>query len=132
MTETSLTANIVSLLRKEHGCFVINVHGGPYQMAGLPDILVIKNGVHLWLEFKTANGVLSGVQKSVHKQLRGNGASVFLIVFQEPKMWKVDDFYTITFRKIKDAVRTLLDLLLELERSKTIPCDSYKKDIATT
>jgi len=132
MTETSVTADIVSRLRKQHGCFVVNVHGGAYQMAGLPDILVIKNGVHLWLEFKTANGVLSGVQKSVHKQLRGNGASVFLIVFQEPKMWKVDDFYTITFRKVGDAVKTLLDLLLELNRSENVKCDANKISTTTT
>lgn len=37
---------------KRLGWWRLNVHGGPYQMAGLPDILVIKDGRAAWMEVK--------------------------------------------------------------------------------
>jgi len=37
---------------KRLGWWRLNVHGGPYQMAGLPDILVIKGGRAAWMEVK--------------------------------------------------------------------------------
>lgn len=37
---------------KRLGWWTLKVHGGPYQMAGLPDILCIKNGRAVWMEAK--------------------------------------------------------------------------------
>lgn len=39
-------------LKQSYGAFPIKIHGGPYQQAGIPDILVCINGNFLGLEVK--------------------------------------------------------------------------------
>ena len=53
-----------------------NVVGAP---AGTPDLLSISpKGRHLWIEIKTEEGVLSGVQASEHRDLIRRGDSVIV------------------------------------------------------
>lgn len=51
-TPEKAIVNKVMAEAKRLGWWVLNVHGGPYQMAGLPDLLVIKGGAAAWMEVK--------------------------------------------------------------------------------
>jgi len=46
-----LTKEIVIALKK-NGCFAVKIHGGPYQVAGLPDIVGCYQGRFFGLEVK--------------------------------------------------------------------------------
>lgn len=49
--ESSIVAAIVRLA-KSHGWWVMKIHGGPYQMAGVPDLLCLKHGLAMFFEVK--------------------------------------------------------------------------------
>lgn len=49
--EATIVAAIVREA-KERGHWVMKVHGGPFQLAGVPDLLCIKRGVATFLEVK--------------------------------------------------------------------------------
>lgn len=55
------------------GFFVLKVHGGQYQMAGIPDVLAIKNGMAFWIEFKRPGEGPTKLQIHRMKQLEEAG-----------------------------------------------------------
>jgi Holliday junction resolvase len=63
---------------KKLGWFVVKIHGGQFQMPGIPDVLAIKDGVHAWGEFKSTHGRLRPVQEVVIARLRKAGANVWI------------------------------------------------------
>lgn len=51
--ETTLTNSIRRAIKREFpDAWVFKVHGGPYQMAGVPDLLVVVDGYLVGLEVK--------------------------------------------------------------------------------
>lgn len=84
------------------------MHGGAYQRPGLPDILIVKNKKHIWVEFKKANGIISGAQYAVAKELHREGVEVHLVILEED--W---GYGTKIIKKklFKEMVRELLTLL---------------------
>lgn len=84
-TEASLTAQIVALL-KARGCWVLKVHGHPWQRRGVPDILACvpldsvrpnrrgRRGRFLAIEVKSLDGQLSPLQVREAKALVDAGA----------------------------------------------------------
>ena len=48
-------------------------------VAGWPDIQILHNGLYFGLEVKTDKGVVSDAQKSIHRQLRKQGARVKVV-----------------------------------------------------
>lgn len=51
----------------------MKIHGGPYQVAGIPDILAIKNGFAYWYEVKKPGADASALQLQRIKELRQAG-----------------------------------------------------------
>ena len=51
MKESTLTTNILKALRAEGGWW-FKVHGGPFQQAGVPDIVGVFDGVFFGVEVK--------------------------------------------------------------------------------
>lgn len=49
--ESTIVASITKAARAA-GWWVMKIHGGPYQMSGVPDLLCIKGGVTKFLEVK--------------------------------------------------------------------------------
>ena len=78
MRESSIVAAIKIKLLKA-GWFVFKIHGGILQIAGMPDLLCLRDGIYVWLEVKTPDGRLSGRQKFIHDLLRGKGADVRVV-----------------------------------------------------
>lgn len=58
------------------GGFAYKVHGGPTQMAGIPDISAVYRGVSLWFETKQPGEEPEPIQALRHRQLRAAGAVV--------------------------------------------------------
>lgn len=79
--ETTLQQNIVRAIRKKYGsrCWVLKVHGGPYQKTGVPDLLVIIDGVALWFEVKMPGEDPTEIQKAVMQEIRAAGCVVAVV-----------------------------------------------------
>lgn len=77
-----LEAHIVKEIQRavtRCGGVCIKLHGGPFQEAGLPDLLVIINGAVTFLEVKTTRGRVSRLQELQIDRLRAAGAAVFVV-----------------------------------------------------
>lgn len=62
MTERQLTVKIKTQLEKTYGGMWVKIGAGPFQVAGLPDLIGLVNGVFFGLEIK-----LPGKEKTLTK-----------------------------------------------------------------
>lgn len=60
---------------KEMGWLAIKLHGGAYQMTGLPDVLAMKHGHAAWMEFKRPGESPTKIQSHRLRQLSAAGCS---------------------------------------------------------
>lgn len=116
MRETELASKIMTELRHKHKCFVINIAGGRYQMVGLPDCLIIKDGIHIFVEFKGPRTPISAVQSKVKELLKTNGAFVLTVQLFEHN-WIIDDLFSVKFRIFREGVESLLSTIMSLHSS---------------
>jgi len=72
MKEADIVRKIIQWL-KNNEFWAVKMHGGPFMMMGIPDVLAIKDGKAYWFEVKTQRGVPTKVQLYVIKQLRKHG-----------------------------------------------------------
>lgn len=90
--ETGLVAAMVRALRKEFpGIWVVKIHGGPMQMAGIPDLVCCWKGLFIGLEAKHqkageseehARARATPIQRVVIRQI--NSAGGFAVVVLTP------------------------------------------------
>jgi len=73
--ESKVSTRIMKKWR-EMGAFCYKVHGGEFQMAGIPDISGCYQGVSVWCETKMPGNKTSLVQDVRINQLRASGAHV--------------------------------------------------------
>ena len=69
-------AAIVDAIRKAlqaRGAFVDKDHGGPYQRAGLPDLVAILDGRTVWIECKRPGEIPTPLQRLTLEQIRAAG-----------------------------------------------------------
>lgn len=52
MPRESNIVDAIVRLAKQRGYWVMKVHGGPYQLSGVPDLLCLKDGAAVFLEVK--------------------------------------------------------------------------------
>lgn len=74
--EAAITRSILRYLKSFQSGYVVKLHGGPYQQAGLPDILFILDGKSYFFEIKRPGGKLTKLQELTLAQLARAGASV--------------------------------------------------------
>ena len=55
------------------GFFAIKIHGNQYQMAGIPDVLCLRDGRAYWIEFKRPGEEPTKLQNHRMKQLQEAG-----------------------------------------------------------
>lgn len=68
--ESRLSRNIMNAINLRGG-FAFKIHGGPWMMAGLPDIIACVDGKFFGLETKMPDGgKTSAVQELVHRKIR--------------------------------------------------------------
>lgn len=78
ITESSLVARIVAALKKR-GAWVVKLHGGPLQQAGLPDLLVLHLGQVTFLEVKTPKGIVSPLQEHTLTRIQAHGGTAVVV-----------------------------------------------------
>lgn len=61
--EKSITNAIIKAAR-ERGWWAFKIAGGPYQTPGMPDLLLIKDGIARFMEVKTPTGKVSPHQQA--------------------------------------------------------------------
>ncbi len=71
-SEKAITKKIMGRLN-ELGFWTLKIHGGAYQMAGLPDILAIKEGKAYWIEVKRPGGKPTALQLKRLRDLKEAG-----------------------------------------------------------
>lgn len=73
--ESKVSTNIMKKWRAK-GAFCYKVHGGEFQMSGIPDISGVYQGISVWCETKMPGNKTSLVQDVRINQLRKAGAHV--------------------------------------------------------
>lgn len=74
--ESKLSRDIIKMIEHE-GHFAFKVHGGPWMMAGLPDIVACISGRFVCIETKMPDGKdPSPIQQFVHAKIRKAGGEV--------------------------------------------------------
>lgn len=78
--ESRLSTKIQKELRKE-GYFCYKNHGSEYMAAGLPDIVVIRDGRYIGLETKMPGKRknTSAAQDLMHEHLKAAGARIYVV-----------------------------------------------------
>ena len=75
-------STIVAAIKKAltaHGCYVVKIHGGAYQTAGIPDLLVIYQGRAYMLEVKRPGALASWRQEVEIKKIRRAGGVAMVV-----------------------------------------------------
>ena len=72
MLESAIVSRIVKAL-KERGCFVVKLHGGGMQRAGLPDLMIVYQGRAIFLEVKQPGEQATKLQEHTLDQIRQAG-----------------------------------------------------------
>jgi len=76
--ERNITKAIMNCL-KGVGAWAVKLHGGPFQAAGMPDILCILHGKTMFFEVKTETGKLTKIQDHCHTLIRNAGGTVAVV-----------------------------------------------------
>ena len=85
-TEKSITKSIQSWLKTQPYVWQFKVHGGPYQTAGIPDIVGCWKGRMFALEVKAQRGVATVLQtKTLEKIAEAGGVSGVVRSLDEAK-----------------------------------------------
>jgi hypothetical protein len=77
--EASIVAAIVRLA-KQRGWWVMKIHGGPYQLAGVPDLLCLKDGRAVFLEVKQPGKKATAIQARRMNEIETQGGAVCHVV----------------------------------------------------
>lgn len=72
--ESAIVAAVVRAAEAQ-GWRPIKIHGGPYQLAGLPDLLCLQRGYAVWLEVKQPGKKPTEIQKRRMAELEARGGT---------------------------------------------------------
>lgn len=82
--ESRLQLRVRKQLETDVGGWWFKVHGGPFQVAGLPDLIGCVDGMFFGFEVKTATGSTSKLQDYTLEQMRERGgAHVYVVTSPE-------------------------------------------------
>lgn len=78
--ETKIVKKCMALLDKKFPGFYFKTHGGPYQKAGLPDIIGVYKGRFIGIEIKcpSKEDTLTDLQKKVLDKIKRAGGVAFM------------------------------------------------------
>lgn len=81
--ESSIVASIVRVA-EQCGWWVMKIHGGPYQMSGVPDLLCLKDGRAVFLEVKQPGKRPTAIQSRRMTEIeRVGGAACHVVTNKE-------------------------------------------------
>lgn len=127
--ETQRKSQIVKELNKKHNCFAFCLTGSYYQINGLPDVEIIKDGVCIFIECKGPETPTEPIQVQMHKKIRANGGHAFFLTFLEDHRWILNDGefgYEIKFKTFPEGVKLLIDTLMGTCFGRTLTTQDFK------
>ena len=81
--ESNIVAAIVRVA-KAAGWWVMKIHGGPYQLSGVPDLLCLKGGRAMFLEVKQPGNKPTEIQRRRMNEIeREGGAACHVVTSKE-------------------------------------------------
>lgn len=78
MSESRINHDCVSWLKSLPDCWGFKVHGGPYQEAGIPDIVGTRRGRFFAAEGKKHGEKPTKLQNSIMQRIRDSGGVAFV------------------------------------------------------
>ena len=87
---TAKEKTIVAAIRRElelRGCYVVKLHGGAYQPAGLPDLLVVHDGSACFMEVKKPGSKPSWRQEVEIRKIRNAGVVAAVVTSTEEALY---------------------------------------------
>lgn len=88
MLESSITKSI-QRHAKSQGWWAMKIAGGPFQRAGVPDLLLIKGGKAVFLEVKQPGKKATLLQQQVMKEISDVGGAVTAVVTSKSEADKI-------------------------------------------
>lgn len=88
--ETTITKSIVTLA-KSRGWWTFKIAGGPMQMAGVPDLLLVKHGRAVFFEVKRPGQSPRPLQVQRIKEIREIGGAVAEVVTSRDQAGQILD-----------------------------------------
>ena len=87
---------VASIVREAEllGWKAIKIHGGPYQLAGLPDLLCLRCGRAVWLEVKQPGKKPTKIQVSRMRELEVKGGTPCHVVTSKKEAASVLEMYS--------------------------------------
>ena len=76
--ERTIVAKVMATA-KAMGWWAMKTHGSAYSVAGLPDVLAIKDGRAVWMEVKRPGEEPTRIQTHRHRELAGHGCPVTVV-----------------------------------------------------
>lgn len=77
--EASLVRRIIARLRDRPRSFTLKIHGTPFGVVGIPDLLHLEGGIYLWLEVKRPGERPTRRQRFIHDRIRRAGGTVAVV-----------------------------------------------------
>jgi len=121
MTETQITAKLVSILRKDYYAMVLSIHGSAYQVSSWPDLYISHWKFRGFIECKGAKTVLEPAQISVMRDLVKRKDRAYVLRFVQTNFYSLSNYdesevlQEFRFKTYKDAAGILLGVLHGLE-----------------
>lgn len=113
--ETHLQQRIQRALKAEFGGFWFKVHGGPFQPAGIPDLLGCVDGLYVAIEVKIPGEEPSSIQEITIEDIRNAGGISFVTDSVEHAVATLARFASVS--KAGRRVRSLSWWLLSVLRA---------------
>ncbi len=89
--ETRLIAR-VRKQAKADGWLSFKWHGSGYSQAGVPDVVFMKDGRTIWIEFKASGGgVVTLIQKAIQQDILDHGGECYVCWSFDDAMIVLDD-----------------------------------------
>ena len=90
--EQKITARIVGYLKQlqaeKHPVWFLKVAGGSYQRPGIPDLLIVIDGMALFLEVKAPGNKPTPLQETEIKRIQAAHALAYVVYnFDDAKTW---------------------------------------------
>ena len=120
MRETELASKVIKELRTYPKTFVINIAGSQYQQAGLPDCLIISNGVFCFVEFKNPETAVEPLQLRMMDLMRNAGATCCLVRFYGKGEWIINNELCVRFTKFDQGVKALYITLMKIAKGENV------------
>lgn len=76
--ERTIVAKVMATA-KALGWWAMKTHGSAYSVAGLPDVMCIKDGRVAWMEVKRPGEEPTKIQSHRHRELAGHGCPVTVV-----------------------------------------------------